>query len=140
MKTLASLPALAAALALSATTLHAQPVPSGSAAVPDSTAPTWRLGTPARVEVTNANWRDIHLYLDRDGELMPVGVVTPGEDTEITLPLLATTAGDVRLVAAPIGGSDVYVSPILFLQPGDVVDLSLEQALNFSFASILPRR
>lgn len=140
MKTLASLPAMGVALALSVTPLLAQQGPTtGGGANSDSTTVAKRL-VPARVEVKNYNWLDVHVYVDRDGLLLPVGVVATGQTADLRLPLLATAAaGDVRLVAVPIGGSDYYVSPILFLEPGDVVNLDLENALNFSYATVLPR-
>ncbi|HZD04514.1 MAG TPA: hypothetical protein VE173_06340 [Longimicrobiales bacterium] len=140
MKTLASLPTIGVALALSAASLLAQQTSTTDRdTTPDSTTVASRL-VPATVEVKNHNWLDMHLYVDRDGLLLPVGVVGSGQTAQLRLPLLATAAaGDVRLVAVPIGGNDYYVSPILFLEPGDVVNLDLEDALNFSWATVLPR-
>ncbi len=139
MKTFASLPALAVAFALSASALHAQSAnPVAFSPAPDSAKATHELRT-AELQVTNNNWLDVHLYVDRDGLLMPLGVVTTGQTQKFMLPAMAMVAsGDVRIVAAPIGGSDLYVSPDLIVSPGDAVNMSVENSLPLSTAVVMP--
>ena len=127
---------MAAALAtLAPSSVWALSVPSSPA--PDSVATNRRMPT---VQVENNNWLDVHVYLVRDGEPMSLGVVTgPGED-RLTLPMSATLPGsDVRILVLTIGGNGVYESPSLQVNPGDVVDLNVENDLALSSVSVWPQ-
>lgn len=92
------------------------------------------------VQVENNNWLDVHVYLVRDGEPFSLGVVTgPGED-RLTLPMTATLPGsDVHILVLTIGGNGVYESPSLQVNPGDVVDLNVENDLALSSVSVWPQ-
>lgn len=130
---------LAAALAtLAPSAVWARTVPSMAAA--DSTA------APAKVkrevptlQVENNNWMDVHVYLVRDGDPMSLGMVTGPGTTQFKLPMMATLAGsDVQLLVLPIGGFDDYLSPMLTVNPGDQVDLTVQNSLPLSSVIVSP--
>jgi len=128
---------MAAALAMLApSSVWARPIPPSSA--PDSVATNRRMPT---VQVENNNWLDVHVYLIRDGEPFSLGVVTgPGED-RLSLPMTATYPGsDVHILVLTIGGNGVYESPSLQVNPGDVVDLNVENDLALSSVSVWPQK
>ncbi|MEZ4417079.1 MAG: hypothetical protein R3E10_15105 [Gemmatimonadota bacterium] len=92
----------------------------------------------AQVQVDNHNWLDMHIYLVRDGILWPLGVVTGLNHDTFELPSLATLAGaDLRLLADPIGGSGAYVSQSLVINPGDRVQMAIENNLDLSTTSVM---
>lgn len=129
---------LAAALVtLAPSALWARPAMS---APPDSIAATHiRLAPTVRVE--NNNWLDVHVYLVRDGEPTSLGFVTgPGHD-QLTLPWMSTVpGGDVQILVLPIGGTDSYLSQPLTVNPGDVLDLNVQNVLALSTVTVSPRR
>jgi hypothetical protein len=91
------------------------------------------------VEITNNNWANVHVYLDRDGFLSPLGYVDSFKTEEFRLPKSAEMAGlDLRLLVVPLASLNVYVSPQLIFAPGDQIRLNVEESLNLSNVSVLP--
>jgi hypothetical protein len=131
MKTLASLSAVAVAFALWTGTASAQ----GTA--PAADAESDARSADAKVRVTNQNWLDAKLYLDDDGLLVPLGFVTSQQTAEFTLPpRVLTGAGQLRIVARPIGSREVYVSDNLLVSRGDGVVVTLQNQLGLSTTSV----
>jgi len=95
----------------------------------------------AELLVENSNWLDAHLYLVRDGMLTSLGFVSGLGKEHLTLPALATAgAGEVQILVLPIGGSNAYLSPDLVINPGDQVELTVENQLSLSTVTFLPWR
>ncbi|MGD8321073.1 MAG: hypothetical protein PVJ02_11470 [Gemmatimonadota bacterium] len=131
--------ALAAALlTLAPSTAWARTVPSATAADSAETAKAAKPAVPT-LQVENNNWMDVHVYLVQDGEPLSLGMVTGPGTTEFRLPMMATMAGsDVQLLVLPIGGNDDYLSPLLTVNPGDVVDLTVQNSLPLSSVVVSP--
>lgn len=136
---LAALAAVAFTLAGPATVRAQDPGedPTEAAEQPAPEAKT----APSVVRVTNHNWLDMRLYLSRDGgPLESLGFVTSQAVGEFELPAATLLAGNgFRIVADPIGGRGVYVSPDLYVSPGTDLVITLENALNLSHASLRTR-
>jgi hypothetical protein len=130
---------LAAALVtLAPSAAWARPVPA--AAVPDSVTVTRNRVAPT-VQVENNNWLDVRVYVVRNGEPISLGFVTGPGHAQLTLPMMATVPGaDVQILVLPIGGVDSYLSPSLTVNPGDVLDLSIQNALALSTVTVAPGR
>ena len=129
MKTLARI-ALAALVVCSATRASAQrPHSDDEPGRPEG----------AQLSVTNHNWLDARLYLDDDGQLVPLGFVMSQQTATFKLPNRALVGtGPVRVVARPIGGSQSYVSQNLQVNRGDVLLVTLQNQLGLSSTSVLP--
>lgn len=132
----------AAAMAVALVTLvpssvRAATLPSTAAA--DSAATAKAKAALPTLKVENNNWLDVRVYLVRDGESIPLGMVTGPGTTEFRLPGMATLAGsDTQLLVLPIGGFDDYLSPILAVNPGDRVHLTVENDLALSSVVVSP--
>ncbi|HKJ02354.1 MAG TPA: hypothetical protein VJ997_07865 [Longimicrobiales bacterium] len=104
-----------------------------------ATAVAKRKRADAKLVVESFNWLDAHLYLVRDGMLTSLGFVNGPGKTEITLPSMAVAAGsDVRVLVLPIGGTQTYLSPTLVINPGDEVQMTIENDLDLSTAAVFP--
>lgn len=94
----------------------------------------------ASIQVENHSWLDMHVYAVRDGTRRSLGVVTGLSHDTLKVPASALTpAGDVQILADPIGGSGAYLSPRVVVAPGDVVRLILENHLALSTTSVASR-
>jgi hypothetical protein len=91
----------------------------------------------AQVEVKNNNWANIAVYLVRSGMRTRLGMVTSMKTEIFRIPraLLGGTE-DVRLVADPIGSSEVYTTPAVQVWPGQTVALTLENHLAISSVAV----
>jgi hypothetical protein len=93
----------------------------------------------AKLVVESYNWLDAHLYLVRDGMLTSLGFVNGPGNAEFALPSMAVAAGsDVRVLVLPIGGTQTYLSPMLVINPGDEVQMTIENDLSLSTAAVFP--
>lgn len=91
----------------------------------------------ASLEVENDNWLDVHLYLVRDGLLTSLGFMNGPGRAEFRLPSVSTMPGsDVQILALPIGGSAAYLSPVVVVNPGEVVKMVVENALSMSTTTV----
>ena len=91
------------------------------------------------LQVDNANWLDVHVYLVRDGISTSLGFLTGPGNATIALPDLATWAGsDVQLMVLPVGSRQVYLSPPVIIGRGDEVDLRIENNLALSSVTVAP--
>ena len=88
----------------------------------------------AELVVQNHNWLDAHVYLVRGRGSMrtSLGFITALGKREFELPSWATLPGnDVRILIRLIGGVS-YLTPVVDVYPGDVVELEVENNLALS--------
>lgn len=93
------------------------------------------------LQVANHNWLDVHVYVSREGgPLMPLGIVGSNQSVELAFPRGSLDMGGaIRVVADPIGGNGLYVSPEVVANADDAVVVTIENALPLSFTSVRPR-
>ncbi len=108
-------------------------------AVAAQTASEGRSETPAAVSerttvrVVNDNWNDITVYAVRAGFRRRLGTVTSLTSRVFTLPqMFLIPSDDLRLIADPIGSRGVYVSEVLVVDAGDVVEWRLWNNIGLS--------
>lgn len=97
------------------------------------------LGKPppaAVVRVANNNFADITVYVVQSGMRWRLGTVTGLSRQAFRMPRLAYDAGDLYLLADPVGGSRSYLSPPVRVQGGEAVDLQLHATLSMSSVSV----
>jgi hypothetical protein len=107
-------------------------------AAPDAVAS--RQDRNVNVDVNSSNWMDAHVYMVRDGLATSLGVVSGPGKAVLTLPSIAVTPGvRLQLMVLPIGTRGSYLSEPFAVDPGDVVDLQIENNLALSHVTIAPR-
>ncbi len=89
------------------------------------------------VHASNQNWQDIDLFLVRPGLKVRLGMVTSMGSMSFRIPksVMDGSAG-VRLLVSPIGGGNEYMTPEIALNPGEVVQLEVENELRLSSYSV----
>ena len=93
------------------------------------------------IRVQNQNWSDVVVYAVRSGRKHRLGMVTSMSSARFRLPRgLALGAGDLRLVADPIGSNRSFTSEPIHLGTGQEVALSLQNHLPMSTVSVWDRR
>jgi hypothetical protein len=121
-----------AAIGLSLTACASGPAGNGP-----QTAPAAPLEAQARVQVTNNNWADMRVYVERSGMRARLGTVTSMGTRTFTIPRSMMQAGtNVRLIADPIGSRDAFVSHSLQVWPGQRVEFTIENHTAISNVSI----
>jgi hypothetical protein len=92
---------------------------------------------PATVRVSNHNFSDVTVYVVQSGMRSRLGMVTGLTTRRFRMPMgMSTDAGDVRIYADPIGGSQGYLSPPVRVRPGQALDLTLGAILNLSSLAV----
>lgn len=87
--------------------------------------------------VENNNWTDMTLYVLRDGSRARVGSVTGLGHGRFKLPdALVGGAGDIRILADPLGAGERFVSHPLTIMPGQEIRLRLENNIALSSYSV----
>jgi len=94
------------------------------------------------VRVDNNNWLDVHVYAVASGAPMrSLGLVTSNTSVVFHLPATVTLAGtDLRIVADPVGGNELYVSNPVMADPESEVVVTLQQELGLSNTRVEERR
>jgi hypothetical protein len=91
----------------------------------------------ASVKVTNNNWADMNVYVERSGMRVRLGTVTSMGSRLFRVPRSVVNAtGDIRLVADPIGSRDVHVTAPVQVWPGQTVDFRIENHIAISSVAI----
>lgn len=91
------------------------------------------------LSVENHNWLDVHVYLVRDGSVTSLGFMSGPGQQDFELPPRATVPGaDVQILVAPVGSRASYLSPVAYIDPGDQVNLVVENNLGLSSLSVFP--
>jgi len=93
------------------------------------------------VRVENLNWLDMHVYISQSGgPLRSLGMVTSMSSQGFHVPTnLGRANQDVRVIADPIGGSGIYVSPSMMVGPQSEIVVKVQNALELSYSTLEPR-
>jgi hypothetical protein len=91
---------------------------------------------PATVHVANNNFADVTVYVVQSGMRWRLGTVSGLSRQQFKMPRLAYDAGDLHLLADPVGGARSYLSPPVRVHPGQSVDLRLHATLSMSSISV----
>ena len=87
--------------------------------------------------VTNHHLLDVNVFLQHDGQADRIAMVVAATSKTLVLPLyMLGQAGAIRLIAEPIGDDTRYTTDILTVQPGQMVELNVENPLPRSNYSI----
>ena len=90
----------------------------------------------AELVVQNNNWLDAHVYLVRGSMRTSLGFMTALGKREFELPSWATLPGnDVQILVHLIGGVS-YLTPVINVYPGDVVELVVQNNLALSSTAV----
>jgi hypothetical protein len=93
--------------------------------------------TPATVSVENQNWSDVTVYLVQGSSRIRLGMVTSMGSASFRVPRgMEAYAGQLRLLADPVGSSHMFLSEAVQIRPGQRVALQLGNNLNVSFVSV----
>ena len=89
----------------------------------------------ATVHVANNNFADVTVYVVQSGMRWRLGTVSGLSRQQFRMPRLSYDAGDLHLLADPVGGARSYLSPPVRVHAGEAVDLRLHATLNMSSVS-----
>ena len=110
---------------------------SSTAMMTSSTEPMAPAAAETTLEVTNHNWSDVVVYALHHTTRVRLGMVTSMNTRQFKLPrVMQVSTSDVRLVAAPIGSSEDFVTGPIHVGPGQRVELQLENTLAISNWSV----
>ena len=85
------------------------------------------------VVVDNHSFSDMHVYAVQSGIRRSLGLATALSNRHFELPRTFVESGrDVQLLADPVGSRAAFVSETFFVDPGDQLNLRLENALRLS--------
>lgn len=91
----------------------------------------------ASIKVTNNNWADMNVFVERSGMRVRLGTVSSMGNRIFRLPKSVVNAtGDIRLVADPIGSRDVHVTAPVQVWPGQTVDFKIENHIAISSVAV----
>jgi hypothetical protein len=125
---LAALAVLAAAVTVTAPAASAQPTKQSDT--------TWQVKT--YLHVVNQNWLDVNVYAISGSGRYRLGTVNSFTTRDFELPRwLIATHQEVTLVTDPIGSRVANVSNTVIFTPGDVIQLTVENAINLTNAWIV---
>jgi hypothetical protein len=87
--------------------------------------------------LTNHHLLDVNIFLQHDGQADRIATVTSSTSRTMELPLyMLGQGGAIRLIAEPIGDDTRYTTDILTVQPGQMVELNVENPIPRSNYSI----
>jgi hypothetical protein len=87
--------------------------------------------------LTNHHVLDVNVFLQHDGQADRIAMVNASTSKALELPLrMLGQGGAIRLIAEPIGDDTRYTTDILTVQPGQAVQLSVENPITRSNYSI----
>jgi hypothetical protein len=87
--------------------------------------------------LTNHHVLDVNVFLQHDGQADRIAMVNASSSKALELPLrMLGQGGAIRLIAEPIGDDTRYTTDILTVQPGQAVQLSVENPITRSNYSI----
>src|SRR5207249_5158404 len=92
---------------------------------------------PATLHVSNSNWSDVRIYLVRGGSWLRLGLVTTNGAADFEIPPdFLRQAGNVTLVASPVGGRTVCSTSLARIMPGHALELVVEAVLPYSHPAV----
>ncbi|MET0398933.1 MAG: hypothetical protein ABW277_19230 [Longimicrobiaceae bacterium] len=117
------------------------PAASGGAVLlPPEMSPV-STAAPPTVRVTNNNWADMNVYAVRGSTRFRLGTVTSMATEVFRFPASLTSgATGVRLLADPIGGSEQFLTPAVYVGHGEEVKLDLHNQLQISSVTVWGQR
>ena len=86
--------------------------------------------------VKNNNWLDAHVYAVRGGMRTSLGVMTSLGKRTFELPAWTTLPGDEFQILVHLIGGGSYVTPVLSVHPGDVVQVEVQNNVDLSTAVV----
>jgi hypothetical protein len=87
--------------------------------------------------LTNHHLLDVNIFLQHDGQADRIAMVNAASSRALDLPLrMLGQGGAIRLIAEPIGDETRYTTDILTVQPGQMVQLNVENPITRSNYSI----
>lgn len=115
-------------------TLNAQGSSAGDSAKADATAP---MVERTIVMIFNDNLLDMRVVAESGGRRHQLGTVTGFSTATYVLPgwMLAANA-PLQLVAHAVGSARGYASPLVIVEPGDLVEWQLRNNLSLSSISV----
>jgi hypothetical protein len=81
--------------------------------------------------LNNRHLLDINVFIQHDGQSDRVATVVASRSLLLPLWMLGQSKA-IRLIAEPIGDDSRYVTDILVVQPGQMVELNVEGLLSRS--------
>jgi hypothetical protein len=88
---------------------------------------------PVEVRVENRSWADAAIYLASNGLVHRIGLATAAGTTTLWVPArLLGLSSDVRIISAPIGSRRSHTTDPLLVRPGQLVQLTLDNAMGLS--------
>jgi hypothetical protein len=80
--------------------------------------------------LTNHHLLDVNVFLQHDGQSDRIALVNASTSKALELPLrMLGQGGAIRLIAEPIGDDTRYTTDLLTVQPGQVVELNVENPI-----------
>lgn len=80
---------------------------------------------------------DVNIFILHDGQADRVALVPAASTKAMVLPLwMLGQSRTIRIIAEPIGDGSRYMTDILSVQPGQIVELNVESLLDRSSYSI----
>jgi hypothetical protein len=87
----------------------------------------------ARIEVRNNNWSAMRVYAVRGTSRFRLGTVTSMDTQVLRIPrALASSSGEIRLIADPIGSREMHVTRNINVLPGQMLSFQIENHLPIS--------
>ena len=84
------------------------------------------------VSVQNNNWQDVDVYALRNGQRIRLGNVTATRTGVFALPKAVALSPDLRIQIHPLAATRDFVSQKLVVNPGDIVEVTVLNALTQS--------
>ena len=87
--------------------------------------------------LTNHYLLDVNIFLQHDGQADRIAMVNASTSRTLVLPrYMLGQGGAIRLIAEPIGDDTRYTTDLLTVQPGQMVELNVENPIPRSNYSI----
>jgi hypothetical protein len=88
------------------------------------------------VMVNNNNWSDMTVYATRNGATVRLGSVTSMSTARFELPVAMLGAGELRLIADPLGSTSTYRTQPVLVTRGQEIEFTLQNNLALSTLSV----
>ncbi len=96
-----------------------------------------RADAPLTIQVRNNNWSDAVIWAVQGGRRIRLGEVVSHQEKTLKVPRSALTGtGRIRLLVSLIGSRERFVTEDLYVDPGSVIDLQLQNHLAISSWSV----
>jgi hypothetical protein len=87
--------------------------------------------------LNNRHLLDVNIFLQHDGQPDRIATVTSSSSHSLVLPLrMLGQSRTIRIIAEPIGDETRYTTDILVVQPGQIIELNVENLIARSNYSV----